>query len=136
MPQLDFVIIFPQIFWLCVCFALFYFILTFILLPNFLKALKIRRFILEKNLQNFESIINLNNKSEGKKANLLNKNLLRLSSNFLNLSRKLSHLSLNSQIIDIKIAKAILNLFLYCDHNILNNILFYPKNLNFKPKSR
>lgn len=101
-----------------------------------MKALKIRRFILEKNLQKFESIINSNNKNEEGKANLLNKSLLCLSSNFFNLNKKLLHLSLNSQIIDIKIAKAILNLFLYCDHNILNNISFYPKNFSFKLKNR
>ena len=43
MPQLDFTIAFPQIFWLIVIFVSIYTILVHFFLPNFIKLIKIRK---------------------------------------------------------------------------------------------
>lgn len=49
MPQLDKLIILPQIFWLIILFSLFYFLTTFYFLPTLLKFIKSRKYFLNNN---------------------------------------------------------------------------------------
>nr|YP_010726705.1 ATP synthase F0 subunit 8 [Cystoclonium purpureum f. stellatum]WDY85192.1 ATP synthase F0 subunit 8 [Cystoclonium purpureum f. stellatum] len=134
MPQLDRIIIFPQIFWLFVIFTFLYAILTHYFLPVFLKSLKSRKKIIDINST---EILLLNNKTLNNNKLLkqqLLKNLLTLEA-FLNSNfGSLDFLHLNNKIIDIdeKIGTTLINSIFYCDNMLLNSIVFYPKFMNLK----
>nr|WAX04128.1 ATP synthase F0 subunit 8 [Polysiphonia sp.] len=49
MPQLDLLIILPQLFWMIFLFSIFYFLLTYFFLPLFLKAIISRKKFIEFN---------------------------------------------------------------------------------------
>lgn len=133
MPQLDFLIILPQIFWLILFFSLTYFSLTYFFLPLFLKTLNSRKYFLKINKNKETSLINdiINNRS------LVFKNL---SSNFDQLKSilffRLLHLkfqfykkpySHQFSKLNNKIFKATVNSILYCNFTVLQKIKIYPR---------
>lgn len=128
MPQLDFLIIFPQIFWMCLIFSLFYFSLTFYFLPKFFLSLKLRKFILEENSRKILTKSNLN---LSKKSNVhveLEAKVESLLRNFENLEVLLrSDALFTSSNFDSKIMRATRSTMLFCDTLILKNILLFPK---------
>lgn len=136
MPQLDRIIIFPQIFWLVVIFTLTYAILTHFFLPKFVKSLKSRKQIVELNSQELLNLVSQIETRQFLVKQFLVKNLATiessLSSEFLiqvNLTQPSTYK------IDSKVGIAILNVSLYCDTNLCDRIFFYPKFLNSKFKS-
>nr|YP_004062191.1 ATP synthase F0 subunit 8 [Gracilariopsis andersonii]ADR03207.1 ATP synthase F0 subunit 8 [Gracilariopsis andersonii]APC24910.1 ATP synthase F0 subunit 8 [Gracilariopsis andersonii] len=134
MPQLDRIIVFSQIFWLFIIFTLFYTILTHFFLPKFIKSLKIRKQILDENSIEISSIA----ENTLQKQNLLKKILLKdlesvktlLIQHFSNLVKEKSHA--NTSLIDEKISFVIFNTVTYCDLQLLNAIIVYPKVLRYK----
>nr|YP_009511910.1 ATP synthase F0 subunit 8 [Gracilariopsis longissima]AXI97837.1 ATP synthase F0 subunit 8 [Gracilariopsis longissima]UAD89939.1 ATP synthase F0 subunit 8 [Gracilariopsis longissima] len=134
MPQLDRIIVFSQIFWLFIIFTLFYTILTHFFLPKFIKSLKIRKQIIDKNSLEIVSIA----ENTLKIQNLLKKNVLKdlesvktlLIQHFSNLVKEKSYA--NPSLIDEKISFVILNTLIYCDLQLLNSIIVYPKVLKYK----
>nr|YP_011017818.1 ATP synthase F0 subunit 8 [Campylaephora sungminbooi]WQF69664.1 ATP synthase F0 subunit 8 [Campylaephora sungminbooi] len=128
MPQLDFSIIFTQIFWLCILFSFFYFILVFYLLPNFLVSLKLRKFILEENGVKLSSVSSsiFENKNLFKKN--INSQLESLYVNFESIDSTLKNSqNFSSNNIDSKLIKSTSQVILFCDSIIFKNICFYPK---------
>nr|YP_010395100.1 ATP synthase F0 subunit 8 [Grateloupia elliptica]UQJ72541.1 ATP synthase F0 subunit 8 [Grateloupia elliptica]UYI31693.1 ATP synthase F0 subunit 8 [Grateloupia elliptica] len=134
MPQLDRIIVFSQIFWLFIIFTVFYTILTHFFLPKFLAVLKSRKQIIEVNALEIAKI----KEKSILKRNLIQKILakdLALIKNILvnNLDVILSaKQSLNTSVIDEKVALIILNTVKYCDMQLLSFILLRPKSLNLK----
>lgn len=136
MPQLDFLIILPQIFWLIFFFSLFYYVLTYYFLPIFLKTINSRKYLLENN-KNIENKLT-NSILERRKFLLieLNHNLnqvkivlfIRLMHTKFNFHKKpfsLQFSKLNTKIID-----AANKSILYCNYPMLNSLKFYPQILN------
>nr|UAD89912.1 ATP synthase F0 subunit 8 [Gracilariopsis chorda] len=129
MPQLDRIIVFSQIFWLFIIFTAFYTVLTHFFLPKFIKSLKIRRQIIDAN----STEISLMTKNTLLKQNLLKKFLLKdleliknlLIQYFNNLVKEKSYA--NTTLVDEKISSVILNTLMYCDLQLLNAIVVYPK---------
>lgn len=126
MPQLDYIIIFPQIFWLFISFTFLYIILTHFFLPKFLKFLKARKLIINENSsETFTAINKFNEKQILLKNLILTENTILNDFIFLNVKSQL-----DTHLIDEKIAIALINITLYCDIQLLNLIFFYPKLLN------
>nr|YP_009500445.1 ATP synthase F0 subunit 8 [Gracilariopsis heteroclada]AXE43607.1 ATP synthase F0 subunit 8 [Gracilariopsis heteroclada] len=134
MPQLDRIIVFSQIFWLFIIFTLFYTILTHFFLPKFIKAIKIRKQIVDAN-----SIeISLMAENISQKQTLVKKVLLKdlesikilLTQHFTHLVKEKGYLS--TAIIDERISFVILNTLTYCNLHLLNSIVVYPKILRSK----
>nr|YP_008994199.1 ATP synthase F0 subunit 8 [Gracilariopsis chorda]AGO19251.1 ATP synthase F0 subunit 8 [Gracilariopsis chorda] len=129
MPQLDRIIVFSQIFWLFIIFTAFYTVLTHFFLPKFIKSFKIRRQIIDAN----STEILLMAKNTLLKQNLLKKFLLKdleliknlLIQYFNNLVKEKSYA--NTTLVDEKISSVILNTLMYCDLQLLNAIVVYPK---------
>ena len=138
MPQLDYIIIFPQIFWLILVFIGSYIILSHYFLPNFLKSIKTRKEIVNFNLFNSSEI----QKNRKKKQIFLNKllsNNLILIKNFLS-KESILLVSIGSNVgfnVDIKVATALYNFILYYNMNIVNCIQLKPKltSLYFKKEN-
>nr|YP_010620023.1 ATP synthase F0 subunit 8 [Symphyocladiella dendroidea]WAX04036.1 ATP synthase F0 subunit 8 [Symphyocladiella dendroidea] len=138
MPQLDFLIILPQIFWLIICFSLFYFFLTYYFLPRFLKTIKARINFIKNNqileIQVFNAITekqkktfkNLN-KTLSNIRSLLFIKLFTLKFNFTNQPFKNNYLILNK-----KILIASTHSLFFCNSILLNSLEFYPLFLNKK----
>nr|QUJ09440.1 ATP synthase F1 subunit 8 [Neorhodomela munita] len=136
MPQLDTLIVLPQIFWLIIIFIFFYFVLTYYFLPTFLKTIKSR-----KKLFNHNHSINLNLLKEIllKRKNVLkdlNLNLTTVKSivfvKLLNLKFKFKQKPFKqkySKLTNI-IFKALNKSVYYCNLNLLNSLKFYPFMLN------
>lgn len=123
MPQLDITILFPQILWLLFFFIFFYISLTYIFLPKFLTALKLRRNASEANLNvvNSSFITSTSDINPSKKK--LHQNLLQLTKNFELLQKTYqinSHFEKDN--LDIKFSTTILNLLIFSDNVILKNI--------------
>nr|YP_010620092.1 ATP synthase F0 subunit 8 [Pterosiphonia complanata]WAX04105.1 ATP synthase F0 subunit 8 [Pterosiphonia complanata] len=138
MPQLDFLIILPQIFWLIFSFSFFYFILTYYLLPCFLKTIKARInfiknnqiaesqltfLILEKKQINLKKLIKLLNEIHL----ILFSNLFHSNFIFSKKPFKKNYLILNRKII----SAAAYSIF-FCNSTLLNTLKFYPLFLNRK----
>nr|YP_010620069.1 ATP synthase F0 subunit 8 [Rhodomelopsis africana]WAX04082.1 ATP synthase F0 subunit 8 [Rhodomelopsis africana] len=138
MPQLDILIILPQIFWLIICFTFFYFLLTYYFLPFFLKTIKARiNFIkanqmlevqitfavTKKKLALFKNL----NKTLNKIHLILFAKLFHLRFNFLKKPMKQSYFLLNK-----KILNASANSIFFCNPILLNSLEFYPLFLNKK----
>lgn len=136
MPQLDRIIIFSQIFWLFIIFTFIYIIITHFFLPKFLKSLKSRKQIIDSNNQ---EILIINSKFKEQQYFLketLLKNLTLIENTIkseLEL-KKTDSIKSNIQLIDEKIAVLSLKKSLYCDTQLLNSILLFPKSLNLKFK--
>nr|YP_009365183.1 ATP synthase F0 subunit 8 [Gracilaria changii]ARJ60465.1 ATP synthase F0 subunit 8 [Gracilaria changii]ART65134.1 ATP synthase F0 subunit 8 [Gracilaria changii] len=134
MPQLDRIIVFSQIFWLFLVFSIFYAVLTHYFLPKFLKALKIRKQVVDLNTQE------VFNKTEkiAIKQNLLRKVLIK---NLEVTSGLLTHYfsqlikdkkNIDTLLVDQKISFVILNTVKFCNFKLLNSIFVYPRLLKFK----
>nr|YP_009515517.1 ATP synthase F0 subunit 8 [Montagnia macrospora]AVK39484.1 ATP synthase F0 subunit 8 [Montagnia macrospora] len=128
MPQLDFLIIFPQIFWMCVIFSSFYFLLTFVFLPKLILSLKLRQFILEENSRKVNAeVIEPSSKKTDSHFGLELK-IRSLETNFENIKDLLeSNVLFPSRNFDSKVTKATRFTMLFCDSLILKNIAFFPK---------
>ena len=137
MPQLDFIIVFPQIFWFFLIFISFYFFVINYFLPKFLKSLKLRKYIL-----NFNFIVynNLLENNRNLKLNFLNKLILNLTNLKFSLYLSSSNLNFffkkNKYLNTIKFDSYFINLLknkvVFCNSLLLNSILLYPSNLNLK----
>jgi len=132
MPQLDFVIAFPQIFWLIVIFFMFYTIVVHFFLPNFIKILKSRKQIV---LENSKTLVELENRFNSKQLLLSGT----LETNFIkirillekDISQFFSTKNLfDLTLVDTKIAMALYYNILYYDTNVLESILLKPNFLN------
>lgn len=136
MPHLDRVTIFSQIFWLFIIFTFSYIILTHFFLPKFLSSLKARKQIID--LNDFEVLTITNKLTEQQmileqtilKNLVLIENIARYELGVQNVNKEI----LNTQTIDEKIAIILLNNTLYCNFQLLDSVLLYPKGLNFKFK--
>lgn len=134
MPQLDFTIVFSQIFWLILIFFILYIFVTHYFLPFFIKNIKSRKKILEINTN---LILDLRLKLNLKHKNLeyvLVKNLECIK---IMLQKKIypffNYYSKNNLIlVDEKLAKIIYYNTIYFDENIFNSVLLKPLFLNFK----
>lgn len=130
MPQLDIIILLPQVFSLFFFFILFYIILTYTLLPKFLVALKLRRSASELNQNN--STVSISNSTNLPKQNL-HKNLRQLHQNF-----QLTHaifkknLTTVPLVFDIQLSSMITQSFLFSDTASLQNIKLRVKGLSSK----
>lgn len=136
MPQLDYIIVFPQIFWLMFIFIITYSGLSHFFLPIFLKVLKTRKLII---LCNTNKILK-NEKKLLEKQNYLNKILNGNLSILKNIFTKNILVSFSSkyridmQLVDKKLAQALYNNMLYCNSQLLNCIILKPRLINFKFK--
>ena len=133
MPQLDRIIIFPQIFWLFIVFILFYTTLTHFFLPKFLKSLKARKLVIEANEKEISSIAKTSLDTQAKLT-------FTLLNNLASVRRILDNNStfsiLNSNSLEIKkadelIGIAVKNSILFCNSQILDSINIYSK-INLK----
>nr|YP_009541963.1 ATP synthase F0 subunit 8 [Synarthrophyton chejuense]AYR06633.1 ATP synthase F0 subunit 8 [Synarthrophyton chejuense] len=131
MPQLDFTIVFTQIFWLLLVFIYTYSILIYFFIPLFVKSFKTRKQIIYNNIETLNFI---RNNFDTKQKLLINK----LFNNFYQVkimfeTKIFTIFSFKSTTdlhsIDLNLVKVLHNNTLYYDNLILNlNIL----NLNFK----
>ncbi len=134
MPQLDYIIIFSQIFWLFIIFTMLYILLTHFFLPKFLKSLKSRKQITEINSKEvFKTMSKFKSKQTLLKQTLLNNLLLAKSSIATNIIFKdLNKDFLILQQIDKKISWTIFNLTTYCNNQSLEFLPFNFKSINLK----
>lgn len=138
MPQLDRIIIFPQIFWLVLTFVVTYTLLLHYFLPKFLKSLKSRKEIVNFNTQKF---IQMQHKYD-KKILFLNRSLnknLSLVKDFLikdYLSVSLHKFDVKLDNVDTKLSFVFRNLILYYNIYLVNNIRLQPKSLSFKDNQK
>lgn len=132
MPQLDFVIAFPQIFWLIVIFFLFYTIIVHFFLPNFIKILRSRKQIV---LENTKMLFSMKNKFNSKQI-LLNQTL---ETNFIKirvlLENEISQFFSTKDLFELtsvntKVALVLYYNILYYDINVLNSVSLKPNFLN------
>nr|YP_010027354.1 ATP synthase F0 subunit 8 [Sarcopeltis skottsbergii]QOS04475.1 ATP synthase F0 subunit 8 [Sarcopeltis skottsbergii] len=131
MPQLDRIIVFPQIFWLFVIFVSTYVILTHFFLPKFVKSLKSRKLIIEANNVELSALTSKIVSKQLLLKQLLLNNLMIIDDS-LNCELSISDnlLKLNLHKVDEKMGIAAFNASLYCDVHLFNCISFYPKFLN------
>nr|YP_009317573.1 ATP synthase F0 subunit 8 [Gelidium sinicola]YP_009559277.1 ATP synthase F0 subunit 8 [Gelidium coulteri]AOX49025.1 ATP synthase F0 subunit 8 [Gelidium sinicola]QBA96124.1 ATP synthase F0 subunit 8 [Gelidium coulteri] len=134
MPQLDYIIIFPQIFWLFLIFTVFYISLTHFFLPKFLKSLKARKEIIKANEAEALSLIKKSTDNQTK-LNLLLSNYLSDIKRIFSVSPTLSisdTKSLNNKKADELISIMIKNSALFCDSQILDSISINVKSVYSK----
>lgn len=136
MPQLDLIIVFPQIFWLFITFFLTYTIIIHFFLPLFIKSIKVRKCIVIENnklLANTQKKIDIKQKELN---HLINKNFylikLLLEMEIKKLFSENLMLDLNG--VDIKMFKALYYNTIYYNINVLDSVLLSPKfsNLRFE----
>nr|YP_009774170.1 ATP synthase F0 subunit 8 [Caulacanthus okamurae]QIZ74787.1 ATP synthase F0 subunit 8 [Caulacanthus okamurae] len=129
MPQLDRLIVFPQIFWLLFFFTFIYAVLTHFFLPLFIKSLKSRKLIEEMN--SLEIIILTNqfekNRSSLKQLVIENLSLAEnlLAQTFLSSSTGGENIKINQA--NLRLNSAITNFVLYNNYPLLKSICFYSK---------
>ena len=123
MPQLDITILFPQLFWLIFFFCLFYIFLTFLFLPKFLVALKLRRNASEENLSLTNSSLHDLNGGIELANQKLHHNLNQLIKNFDTLKVTYqTNTAFNQVSLDTKVSKLVLNLLVFSDSSTLKSI--------------
>lgn len=136
MPQLDILIILPQIFWLIIFFGVFYYILTYYILPLFLQTINARKYFLQNNKTIENKLIDDIFNKRKLVLNELNTNFSHIKSV---LFLKLFHIKFNFHKkpfdiyfskLNIKILNAVKESVLYCNPTTLSIIKFYPKILN------
>nr|YP_010199854.1 ATP synthase F0 subunit 8 [Hydropuntia urvillei]UAD89862.1 ATP synthase F0 subunit 8 [Hydropuntia urvillei] len=134
MPQLDRIIIFSQIFWLFFVFSIFYIVLIHYFLPKFIKALKLRKQIVNVNASEVVSKTRFTLKKQKAMKKVLIKNLGVISDLLINYFNKLviNKNNYDTLVIDQKICKVVLNTAKFCDSKLLEAIPMYPKLLNYK----
>nr|YP_009317619.1 ATP synthase F0 subunit 8 [Pterocladia mexicana]AOX49071.1 ATP synthase F0 subunit 8 [Pterocladia mexicana] len=124
MPQLDRIILFPQIFWLFIVFVSFYIVLTHFFLPRFLKVLKSRKSIIDLNDSKIIKIRDQFIKSEQQLNQILVNDLLVIRKIFnSNPTFEVFYLK-NSETkkVDETLSKALKNSVLFCNFQILDLI--------------
>lgn len=134
MPQLDFNITFPQIFWLLIVFTTVYSILVHYFLPNFIKLNKSRKDIVSTN-QN--TMILLKNSFTEKQLfieGIIRNNFFELKSV---LEKEFPALLFNKikttpEFFDFKLANVLYYNTMYYDVTILNSVPLKPNFLNLK----
>jgi len=136
MPQLDRIIIFPQIFWFCLVFICFYLILTSIFLPKFLQSFKIRKLLLNKNTKESDHLIKKLTEKRFFLKNRLIKDLQNIKNVWININFLATNINFTSLVINEKIAKVIYWNILYYDIHVLRQISIFPKNFNLKAKKK
>nr|YP_009317596.1 ATP synthase F0 subunit 8 [Pterocladiella media]AOX49048.1 ATP synthase F0 subunit 8 [Pterocladiella media] len=129
MPQLDRIIIFPQIFWLFLIFTSFYIILTHFFLPKFLKSLKSRKSVIDLNELKVNYVKQQSIESEQKFKDLLTQDLAKIKF-FFNSNVAFEILNLENSEADRIISQAVKNSILFCNFQILNSIEIYCKLAN------
>ncbi len=133
MPQLDFTIIFTQIFWLVLVFIFCYSFIIHIFLPKFLLALRSRTLIIQCNKRELLNLKNNFAANQNELSKILSSGLSKIkffhSVNFLTNFKYISP-NRNLEILDIKLIKVTLDLMLYCDEKVLNCIPFFSKTYN------
>nr|AHX02465.1 ATP synthase F0 subunit 8 [Plocamium cartilagineum] len=133
MPQLDYIIILSQIFWLFIILIILYTIILHFFLPIFLKSIRIRKELI--NSLNLE-VSNLEEISF-KKQNMLYSNVnqhLLIIKHLLNKSNFVFLKKQNSIIIDKKLSIFISNTIKFYNLQILNAIPFSSKVFNLLNK--
>nr|YP_009325918.1 ATP synthase F0 subunit 8 [Vertebrata lanosa]APC24959.1 ATP synthase F0 subunit 8 [Vertebrata lanosa] len=136
MPQLDILIILPQIFWFIIFFSIFYFILTYYFLPIFLKTINSRKYFLENNKILENKLVNEVFNKRKLVSKELNLNFIKIKSilffrlihprfNFRKKPFSFEFFKLNN-----KVMFAVNKSILYCNLFTLNTFKFYPKVLN------
>lgn len=136
MPQLDILIILPQIFWLIIFFGLFYYFLTYYFLPFFLQTINARKYFLQSNkiienkliteiIEKRKLVLNELNSNFNQIKSVLFFKLFHIKFNFHKKSFDSQFLKSNS-----KILTAVSKSILYCNLSVLNIFEFYPKMLN------
>nr|QVQ56649.1 ATP synthase F0 subunit 8 [Erythrocystis saccata] len=140
MPQLDILIILPQIFWFIIFFIIFYYTLTYYFLPFFLQTINARKYFLQNNKIIENRLITEIIEKRKLMLNELNSNFHKIRSV---LFLKLFHTKFNFQTkkfnnyfskLNTKICIAVNNSILYCNPTILDIFEFYPKVLNKNKK--
>lgn len=137
MPQLDIIIIFPQIFWFFLIFLIFYILLIHFFLPKFLGSLKARKQLIEKNsslISNILTKIQYEHTLIIKKLNIDLKNIknsLYLDPNKIQLVF-LNYKFINPSQVNTQIIKILHKNILFCNKQVLKNIQIYPSSLNLK----
>nr|YP_010620207.1 ATP synthase F0 subunit 8 [Dipterosiphonia australica]WAX04243.1 ATP synthase F0 subunit 8 [Dipterosiphonia australica] len=132
MPQLDFLIILPQIFWLTIFFISFYFVLTYYFLPFFIKTIESRNKFISYNqeievklrskvLQKRQNMLKTLNLTFAKIHSILFINLFTFTFTFVKPPFKNEFLSLNK-----KILSSLKNTIFFCNSILLNSFKFYP----------
>ena len=138
MPQLDFLIILPQIFWLIFFFSSFYFIITYYFLPIFLKTINSRKQFIKFN-KNIET--KLNTEILSKRQFILKELTSNLNEIKITLFSNLMHskfifqqnpFELQSLKLNSKISIATNKSITYCNLDLINLLKFYPSILNKK----
>lgn len=137
MPQLDRIIIFPQIFWFFIVLIIFYILLIHYFLPKFLSSLKSRKYLLQKNIGIVLKITNRLNSDHTNLVKNLNLNFKEIKQSIYLNSNDIQLLFLNSKFVnpiqlDEYIIKIIKQNILFCNKQIFKNIQIYPYSLNFK----
>lgn len=134
MPQLDILLIIPQITWLFLNFIFFYFLITFFILPKFLKAIKLRKLIVLENKalnstlsKSYFSkrkimIAKFNSDLKKIKFSILDKILV---STFFENKKKFLFLAEFNKITNC-LKSAAKHTICYCNTNLLNSLLLFP----------
>lgn len=128
MPQLDFIIAFPQIFWLVITFFSLYMFLIHFFLPSFIKLQKARKQIVTKN---FNTLVHLETEldhKQGKLSKTVEKNFIRIK---IMLEKEiftffLIYNTYDLKLVDKKIANALYNNIIHYDINTLESIPVKP----------
>ena len=131
MPQLDIIIIFPQIFWFFLLFISFYSLLIHFILPKLVVILKIRKLII---INNVKETLKLKEKSIFKSnivTQWIKKSLLLINKTLKTNSLVINKTNIDNQL-DSKISLIIQELILYYNKYTFNIINLYHKNFNYK----
>lgn len=138
MPQLDNLIVLPQIFWLVLIFSIFYFLITFYFLPILIKSIKSRKYFLEHN--NMLNSVLLKQVFK-KRKNLINSLLKDFSiikslifGHIFNIKYEPFRKKYTKLINFILLAS--INSIFYCNINLLSSLKFYPLLLNNNNKKQ
>jgi len=137
MPQLDRIIILPQIFWFFLIFILFYSLLSHFFLPKFINSIKLRKKIIDLNNDMFLGIEKTTQKDQLLILIQLNKNLSKVKNSIYLNSVKINFIFLDTKLVNpVKLDNCIINVIyknmLFCNQQILNYIKLYPSNLNLR----
>lgn len=130
MPQLDRITIFSQIFWLFITFTAFYIILVHFYLPTFLKSLKSRQQVVERNTKELSWMTKKLFQEQILQQRVMVKNL--------NLIMSLFTQYFNKQLIDNtrinttekQFSLAVINIIKFCNLQSLNSIDLSSKSSN------
>lgn len=128
MPQLDFTIAFPQIFWLVIIFFSLYIFLVHFFLPSFIKSLKTRKHVITENLKRLLKLEIKFNSKQSSLNQILENNFLKIKvllEKNVSIFFKTSYL-FDLELVDKKISKALYNNVIYYNTNVIESIPIKP----------